>query len=103
MGSNEWDFGRVNQGAVLKHDFLFRNKTPNILKITGINTSCGCAVSQTKKKDLNPGESTMINVSFNSSGYSGEIKQFIYVNTDNLDLAIVKFTIKADVINTPRL
>lgn len=95
---NEWDFGKVKQGEILKHDFLFRNKTPNILKITGINTSCGCTASQAKKNDLKPGESTMINVTFNSKGYSGEIKQFIYVNTDNINLPIVKFTIKAQVV-----
>ncbi len=95
---NEWDFGQVKQGVVLKHDFLFRNKTPNILKIIGINTSCGCTASQSKKKELNPGESTMINVSFNSKGYSGEVKQFVYVNTDNVDIPVTKFTIKTEVI-----
>jgi hypothetical protein len=95
---NEWDFGRVRQGAVLKHDFTLKNETGGILKITGINTSCGCTASQAEKKSLASGESTVINVAFNSKGYSGAVKQFIYVNTDNAGLPVIRFVIKAEVI-----
>ncbi|MDD5464964.1 MAG: DUF1573 domain-containing protein [Candidatus Omnitrophica bacterium] len=94
---NLWDFGKAKQGQVLKHDFLFKNETKSVLNITGVNTSCGCTASQSDKKSLKPGESTAINVSFNSHGYLGEVKQFIYVNTDNADLAVVRFTIKAQI------
>jgi hypothetical protein len=94
----EWDFGRVKQGAVLKHDFILKNETKDILKINNINTSCGCTVSSSDKKSLMPQESTAITVSFNSRGYSGAVYQFVYVNTDNPDLKIVKFTIKAQVV-----
>ena len=94
---NEWDFGKIKQGIVLKHDFLFENITSSVLKITGINTSCGCTVSQAAKKSLLPGEITAINVSFDSKGYAGAVKQFVYVNTDNPDMPVVKFVIKAEV------
>ncbi len=94
---NLWDFGKAKQGEVLKHDFLFKNETKSVLNISSVNTSCGCTASQSDKKSLKPGESTKINVSFNSHGYLGEVKQFIYVNTDNVDLAVVRFTIKAEV------
>ena len=95
---NEWDFGQVKQGDVLKHDFIFKNETKDVLNITGVNTSCGCTASQADKQSLKPGEDTTINVSFNSHGYLGQIKQFIYVNTDSAVVAIVKFTIKAEVV-----
>jgi len=95
---NEWDFGQAKQGQVLKHDFLFKNETKGVLNITGVNTSCGCTVSQSDKKSLKPGESAAIKVSFNSRNYLGQVKQFIYVNTDNHDLAVVRFTIKAEII-----
>lgn len=95
---NTWDFGQVQQGETIKHDFLLRNMTPHILNITGINTSCGCTASQSDKKSLKPGESTMINVSFNTAGYLGPVKQYVYVNTDNEDLMIIKFTIKVQVV-----
>lgn len=95
--AKEWDFGRVKEGVVVKHDFTFKNETPGILKITGINTSCGCTATQAEKKSLAPGESTAINVAFDSKGYSGTVKQFVYVNTDNLGLPVVRFIVKAEV------
>jgi hypothetical protein len=95
---NEWDFGQVKQGVILKHDFVFKNQTKDILKINNIHTSCGCTASESDKKSLLPQESTAINVTFNSQGYSGLVTQFVYVNTDNADLAIIKFTIKAQVV-----
>ncbi len=95
---NEWDFGKVNQGEILKHGFTFKNETKDVLNITSVNTSCGCTASQADKKSLKPGETTTINVSFNSKGYLGQVKQFVYVNTDNAALQIVKFTIKAEAI-----
>jgi hypothetical protein len=96
----EWDFGQVQQGEVAKHDFLFKNETADVLKIININTSCGCTASQSDKQSLLPGETTTISVSFNSHGYSGEVKQFVYLNTDNPDpdLAIVRFIVKAQVV-----
>jgi len=95
---NEWDFGQAKPAPVLKHDFLFKNETKSVLNITSVNTSCGCTASQPQKKSLKPEETTKINVTFNPHGYLGPVKQFVYVNTDNADLAVVRFTIKAEIV-----
>lgn len=92
-----WDFGKVKEGKVYKHDFLLENDTGKPLNIKSVNTSCGCTVSQIKKKSLKPQESTTLEVSFNSKGYSGAVKQFIYVNTDDVDKPVIRFIIKAEV------
>lgn len=94
----QWNFGKVKQGAVLKHDFVLKNETKSILGINNLHTSCGCAVSESTKKSLMPQESSTIKVTFDSSGYLGPVSQFVYVNTDNPDLEIIKFTIKAYVV-----
>lgn len=93
-----WDFGEVKQGAVLTHDFVFKNESNSVLTIKDVNTSCGCTLSEIKKKVLQPNESTVIGVKFNSKGYSGPVTQFIYVNTDSLDKPIVRYIIKANVV-----
>jgi len=95
-----WDFGQARQGVVLRYNFVLKNESKNILNIKEINTSCGCAVSQVKKKTLLPGESTLIEVKFDTKGYSGVVQQYIYVHTDNLENPILKFTIKAEVLNS---
>lgn len=93
-----WDFGRVKEGVIVKHSFIFKNESKNILNIKEVNTSCGCMVSKVKKKRLAQGESTAIEVSFNTKGYFGATQQYIYVHTDNLDNPVVRFIIKADVV-----
>ena len=55
---NEWDFGQVKQGVILKHDFVLKNQTNDILEIDSIHTSCGCTVSQSEKKSLLPQETS---------------------------------------------
>jgi len=94
---NAWDFGQVKQGQILKHDFILKNDSDKPLKINAINTSCGCTASKAKKSKLSSCEETSIEVKFNSKGYSGDIRQYVYVYTDSLQRPIIKFTIKADV------
>lgn len=98
VGIYEWDFGRIKQGVISKHDFILKNQSAKVLEITSIHTSCGCTATESGKKSLNPQESTAIKVSFNSAGYLGQVQQFVYVNTDNVDLGIIKLIINAEVI-----
>ena len=93
-----WDFGQVKQGEVVSHNFILKNDSAKTLKITGVNTSCGCIVSEVREKVLPPQESTKIEAKFNSKGYSGAVQQFVYVNTDDIDKPVIKFIIKVKVV-----
>jgi hypothetical protein len=93
-----WDFGVVKEGEVLKHEFILKNESAKTLSIKEVSTSCGCAASEVKKEVLLPGESTALEVRFKSKGYSGAVKQFVYVTTDNLDNMFIKYIIKANVV-----
>jgi hypothetical protein len=95
--ANTWDFGQIKAGEVVKHDFVLKNDSAKVLKISGINTSCGCTGSKTDKNQLSPGESANIEVQFNSKNYNGPIQQFVYVNTDSIDTPVIKYIIKAEV------
>jgi len=112
--SSLWDFGKVKEGKVLKHAFILKNESKNVLEIIGVHTSCGCTVSRVKKSRLSPGESTTLDVEFDSKGYSGPTQQYVYLNTDSLDASIplsingernrtidksiIRFIIKANVV-----
>jgi hypothetical protein len=93
-----WDFGKVKRTGILTHSFIIKNNFNQILNIKKVNTSCGCTASEVKKKTLMPGEDTLLEVRFDTKGYSGPTQQYIYVHTDNLDNPILRFTIKADVV-----
>ena len=95
---NTWDFSRVEEGKSVKHTFTLKNDTDKTLAIKGVDTSCGCTASKINKRTLKPKESLEIEVSFNSKGYSGEVKQFVYVNTDDIDNPVIRLIIKAEVV-----
>ncbi len=92
------DFGKVKHGEVLNHSFTLKNDSSKTLNIKDVNTSCGCTATKVAKKTLAPGESTVIDVSFKSKGYKGQVTQFIYVNTDRVEKPVIRFTIKAEVV-----
>jgi hypothetical protein len=96
--ANAWDFGQVVERQMVSHDFILKNESANTMAIKNVTTSCGCTASKADKDVLAPGDSAKIKVSFNSSGYSGKVKQFVYVHTDILDKSIIRFIITADVV-----
>lgn len=92
-----WDFGPVRKGSIVEHEFIFANNTLNPVKIVGLDSSCGCAVSEVAKKTIPPGENTAIKVKFDSADYLGPVKQYIYVHTDDKEHPLRKLVIKANV------
>lgn len=92
-----YDFGQVKEDEVLKHNFTLKNTSGKVLNIKDVNTSCSCTVSKVEKKSILPEETTLIEVNFDTKGYSGQTQQYIYVHTDNLDNPILRFIIKASV------
>ena len=66
-----FDFGKIKQGDVVKHNFEFKNDGDNPLVITSASASCGCTVPQYPKDPVAPGEKGIIEVQFNSTGKVG--------------------------------
>ncbi len=98
---NTWDFGPVESGKIKEHDFTIKNEGTLPLQIKDVSTSCGCTVSQVKRNMLQPGESTSLNVKFDSKGYHGPVRQFVYVDTNAPGEPVIRFVIKADVFGAP--
>jgi hypothetical protein len=93
-----YNFGKIKERRVLKHNFILKNESKRILNILNVNTSCGCTVSKVRKRKLLPQENAVIETQFNAKGYSGPTQQQIYIHTDNPDSQILTFTIKANVV-----
>ncbi len=79
----KFDFGYVNQGDSVVHEFTFQNTGKKTLLITDINTSCGCTSSRVAKDTLEPGDSSILRVVFNSKGREGfqEKSVMVFANT----------------------
>lgn len=93
-----WDFGKVKEGEVASHTFVLRNNSDKEVRINDVSSSCGCTASSVSTKIIFPGEEAKIEVKFNSKGYSGDVKQYVYVHTDDPVNPITRFIIKANVV-----
>ncbi len=84
--TREIDFGTHNEGDILDTVFKFTNTGENPLIITNVKTSCGCTTPYWPKKPIQPGESDVIKVKFNTNHKPGKQTKTItiHANTKNL-------------------
>jgi len=97
QGQFLWDFGKVKEGEVLRHEFILKNSRPLTLKIANLQPSCSCLSAKIKNKELPPQGSTVLTISFDTKGEFGPVQQFVYLQTDNLDNPVLRYIIKARV------
>ena len=91
------DFGSIKQGETVSTDFVFTNTGKSELNIRQTRASCGCTVSKPEKSTLQPGESSVIKVSFNSAGRRGIQQKSISVFSNDPANPTQRITIKARV------
>ena len=65
------DFGKITQGEVVSTSFRFKNVGQSDLIISSAQGSCGCTVPKWPKEPIKPGEESVIDVTFNSTGKQG--------------------------------
>ncbi len=62
------DFGTINEGDIVEHNFTFTNTGNVPLVIISAKGSCGCTVSNWSKEPIAPGAQGNMLVTFNSNG-----------------------------------
>ncbi len=101
--STSWDFGTVASGTALVHTFVLTNTGSDPLHIAGVWTSCGCTVAQLAKSTLNPGESTNLTATWQSSG-TGHFLKTVTVRSDDPASPQLEFSLTADLfLNAPKI
>ncbi len=78
-----FEFGSINQGDVVEHDFILENQGKSDLIIRKVTASCGCTAVQPSKNLIQPGEKVPIKVKFNSRGKSGQQNKTVTVITND--------------------
>jgi hypothetical protein len=92
------DYGKINQGTTNTTSFVLTNKGEATLTIRKVKASCGCTAPQPKKMVLAPGESTTVDVIYNSHGKDGKQNQSVTIITNDPQRAKQTLTIAAEVV-----
>ncbi len=66
-----FQFGEVDEGAVIEHNFQFVNTGAVPLIISDVRSTCGCTVADWPKEPLAPGEQGEIEVRFDTKNKKG--------------------------------
>ena len=78
------DFGNIREAdGKVKYDFKFVNTSSVHTVILSASTTCGCTKADYPKHPVNPGDTAVINVTFNPKNYSGEFIKAVTVRTPN--------------------
>ena len=94
--SDNHEFGQIVQGEKVSYAFKFKNTGKAPLVINTAQASCGCTVPEYTKEPVQPGESGVINVTFNSEGKSGMVSKTVTVIANTIPNTKV-LTISADI------
>jgi hypothetical protein len=81
-GTN-FDFGKVDSGAIVKHDFILTNVGDQVLEITNVRPACGCTTAGHWDRSVKPGQTGIIPIQFNTAGYGGEVLKTISVSCND--------------------
>lgn len=98
----KWDFGKVKQGDILSHEFVFKNVGEAPLSILRVRTSCGCTAALVSEKKIEPGKEGRIKVTFNSGGYAEKIVKSIYVDSDDPNRSNLELLVSAEIEVPPK-
>lgn len=96
-----WDFGRVKQGELLSHEFVFSNEGDATLVIQKVTTTCGCTAALLSADRVPPGKEGKVEVKFDTRGYGGQVSKYLYVDSNDPDGARQQIQITADIETPP--
>jgi hypothetical protein len=97
MLETSYNFGEIQQGESVTHDFILKNTGDADLLISAAKGSCGCTVPQWPKTPIAKGEEATIKVTFNSAGRSGKQNKTVTLVTNAIPNTKV-ITINGNVI-----
>ncbi|HAS45167.1 MAG TPA: hypothetical protein DCS93_32085 [Microscillaceae bacterium] len=91
------NFGNVKQQSRVSTTFKITNVGKRTLHIRKSKASCGCTATRPKKMQLNPGESTTIDVTYSSGTSKGSVNKSITMITNDPKKPKTVLSIRANV------
>jgi hypothetical protein len=91
------DFGYAPQGYKINCRFWLYSSGHDTLKIANVRTSCGCTQAPLDKRIVAPGDSTPVEIIFNTGSYRGKVTKMAYIST-NAGTEEKKVTITTEVL-----
>lgn len=94
----EFDFGVVNEGAVINHDFTVKNVGDADLRIERVVAGCSCIATDVPTAPILPGETATISIQLKTAGLRGSVQREMVVFTNESVRSDDTFILKGVVV-----
>lgn len=91
------DFGNMTQRQTLDATVTLSNTGDAPLEITKVDATCGCTVPELAVTSLGPGESTVMQVQFNSQQFQGKQIKYLKIHTDSPRQRMIEYLVQANI------
>lgn len=94
------DLGQIAGDKATEQDFTIKNIGKGLLVIEDASASCGCTAAHVGKKELQPGETSQVRVSYDPRVNSEQgkfVQKQVRIKSNDPKTPLVEFTIQADV------
>lgn len=97
---SEFHFGKVPQSCTISHTFWLYSVGDDTLRITKIIPGCGCTKAPVEDSVLAPGDSTRLDILFDTGRYGGYVTKKPYIET-NMGEEKIMLAIHTHILNSP--
>ena len=91
------DFGKITQGEVVSTTFKLENTGKSSLNIRKVTSNCTCAITEVNEKDIEPGESVELQVTFDTKGRRGTQQKSITIFSSDPVSPVQRVILKASI------
>lgn len=81
-----YDFGDIENDSLYKGSLILKNAGRLLLHVEDISADCSCTNILLNKNEIQPGDTSLLNFTYNTFGKSGKQENYIIItaNTDSL-------------------
>jgi hypothetical protein len=96
VNGNVFDWGVVDEGASVEHDFLIKNEGRSDLIIKSVNPGCGCTKAEISSRTLGHNETATLRITYTARRVSPEYIRAVVVSNDKRS-PVQEFVVKGSV------
>jgi hypothetical protein len=96
VGGSKLDLGSIYRGAVVEKQVVLKNSGSAVLEVGQVEASCGCTGAIVSDSKVEPGNTAVLKITFNSKNFSGTVHKTVTINSNaaNEPRQVVEFTAK---------
>jgi len=99
LDASTFDFGSVEEGTTVKHVFKITNAGGRLLHIDNVSASCGCTMLVLAKNELEPGQSTSLNVLIDTAMKQGSVTKNVTIDSNDPEHSRVSISLLMNAVN----